>query len=59
MVDGHKVTTHGAAVLNFKTTKGRHKVVVTASDYQEAKNMENVPPILPNTATLRTTVVVP
>jgi hypothetical protein len=53
------VTTHGAAVLNFNTTKGRHKVVVTASDYQEAKNMENVPPILPNTATLRTTVVVP
>jgi subtilisin family serine protease len=58
-VDGHNLTTHGAAVLTLKTTKGRHKVVVTASDYQEAKNMENVPPILPNTARLRTTVVVP
>ena len=38
--------------------KGRHKLVVVASDYQETKNMENVPPILPNTATLRTTLVV-
>ncbi|HEV7640336.1 MAG TPA: S8 family serine peptidase [Gaiellaceae bacterium] len=57
-VDGRKVATHGAAALNLKATKGKHKVVVTASDYQEAKNMENVPPILPNTATLRATVVV-
>jgi subtilisin family serine protease len=58
-VDGHAVKARGAAVLTLKATKGRHKVVVTASDYQEAKNMENVPPILPNTATLRTTVAVP
>jgi hypothetical protein len=28
------------------------------SDYQETKNMEDVGPILPNTRTLRTTVVV-
>jgi len=28
------------------------------SDYQELKNMENVPPILPNTATVRATVLV-
>jgi hypothetical protein len=37
---------------------GSHTVVVTASDYQETKNMEDVGPILPNTRTLRTIVVV-
>ena len=34
--------------------RGRHTLVVRASDYQEAKNMENSGPILPNTSTLRT-----
>jgi hypothetical protein len=56
-VDGKAVPIHGT-VVKVRATKGRHKVVVRAADYQEAKNMENVPPILPNTATLRTTVVV-
>jgi subtilisin family serine protease len=37
---------------------GSRTVAVTASDYQETKNMEDVGPILPNTRTLRTTVVV-
>jgi hypothetical protein len=37
---------------------GRHTVVLRASDYQETKNMEDVGPILPNTRTLKTTVVV-
>jgi hypothetical protein len=37
---------------------GRHRLVLTASDYQEAKNMENTGPILPNTRVLRTTFVV-
>mgnify|MGYP001144330641 CR=1 FL=1 len=32
------------------------EVVVSVSDYQEAKNMEDVAAITPNTATLRTTV---
>jgi subtilisin family serine protease len=32
---------------------GRHRVVVTLSDYQESKNTENVARILPNTARLR------
>jgi subtilisin family serine protease len=32
---------------------GRHRVVVTLSDYQESKNTENVARILPNTAQLR------
>ena len=38
--------------------RGRHTLFVRASDYQEAKNMENTGPILPNTRTLRTTFVV-
>jgi subtilisin family serine protease len=41
-------------------TKGLHPgkttLVVTASDYQETKNMEDVGPVLPNTRTLRATV---
>jgi hypothetical protein len=56
-VDGHAVATRGKVALTIKATKGRHTVVVQASDYQEAKNMENVPPILPNTARLRVTAV--
>ncbi len=35
--------------------RGRHTLVFTASDYQEAKNMEDVAAILPNTRVLRTT----
>ena len=45
-------------VVTVTATKGRHTVLVHASDYQETKNMENVPPILPNTAMVRRTVVV-
>jgi len=37
---------------------GSHRLVVTASDHQEAKNMENVAPVLPNTRVLRTTFTV-
>ncbi len=33
---------------------GSHDLVFEASDYQETKNMENVPPILPNTKRLET-----
>jgi subtilisin family serine protease len=57
-VGGRAVATHGKAGVTINATKGRHKVVVRASDFQEAKNMENVPPILPNTATLTVTAVV-
>jgi len=32
--------------------RGRHRFTLRVSDYQEAKNMENVPKILPNTARL-------
>ena len=37
---------------------GRHSLVFSAADYQELKNMENVPRILPNTRVLRTTFIV-
>ena len=37
---------------------GRHRLVVSVSDHQEAKNMEDVRRILPNTRVLRTTFVV-
>ena len=57
-LDGRAVNTRGGTVVKLRTTKGRHTIVVRASDYQEAKNMENVPPILPNTATRRVTVTV-
>ena len=33
---------------------GLHGLLVSASDYQEAKNMEDVGPVLPNTRVLRT-----
>jgi hypothetical protein len=36
-----------------------HTVVVTAADYQETKNMEDVGPILPNTRTFRARVFGP
>ena len=37
---------------------GTHRLSLVVSDYQEAKNMENVGPILPNTRGLSTTVTV-
>jgi hypothetical protein len=37
---------------------GSHSVVVTASDYEETKNMEDVGPVLPNTRVVRATVTV-
>jgi hypothetical protein len=39
-------------------SRGRHRLVVRASDFQETRNMEDVPRILPNTRELRTTFVV-
>jgi hypothetical protein len=39
-------------------TAGSHQLTVRASDYEESKNNENVGPVLPNTRTLSTTVVV-
>jgi len=39
-------------------SRGRHRVELRVSDYQETKNTENVRRILPNTRTLTTTVTV-
>ncbi len=41
-----------------RVAPGTHRIKVTASDYQETKNMEDVGPILPNTRTALATVVV-
>jgi hypothetical protein len=37
---------------------GKHQLRLVVSDYQEAKNMENVGPILPNTRFVAATVTV-
>jgi hypothetical protein len=58
-VDGHDVTvryTDGTAVM--RAEPGTHTLVLQASDFQEAKNMEDVVKIKPNTATLTRSVVV-
>jgi subtilisin family serine protease len=48
--------TYARGRIRIATARGSHRLVVTAADYQETKNMEDVAPILPNTATLRATV---
>jgi subtilisin family serine protease len=51
--------TYAHGVLSIPTASlapGKQRVTVTASDYQEAKNMEDVGPVLPNTRVLTTTV---
>jgi len=47
----------GVAVLELpaRLRPGRHRLVLTVSDRQEAKNNENVARILPNTTVVRTT----
>jgi hypothetical protein len=53
------VRTHFAkGRLTFAADPGSREIDVTASDYQELKNMEDVTKIKPNTATLTRTVVV-
>ena len=41
-----------------RLARGRHRLQLVVSDYQELKNMENVRRILPNTAQLRTAFLV-
>jgi subtilisin family serine protease len=59
-IDGRPVPvafSRGRAVVGLGTVApGRHVLVFTAADYQELKNMENVPRILPNTRTLRAVI---
>ena len=52
-IDGRKHSfTYRSGILRIPgITAGKHRVTVTVSDYQEAKNMENTGPILPNTRT--------
>jgi hypothetical protein len=56
-IDGRRVDVTFAgtrAVVSLRgVAAGRHALVFTAADYQELKNMENVPRILPNTRTFR------
>jgi hypothetical protein len=40
-------------------SRGTYRLVFTVSDYQEAKNMENVTRILPNTRVLQAAIRVP
>ena len=47
------VFARGRALVSVGATpSGPHRLVFRVSDYQELKNMENVPQILPNTRTL-------
>jgi subtilisin family serine protease len=48
----------GVIVLTRNLRPGRHRLELTASDHQEAKNMENALRILPNTTRLRAAFVV-
>jgi len=58
-LDGRATSaTYADGRLTIRAAKGRHTLVLKVADYQETKNMEDVPPILPNTATLRATVTV-
>jgi subtilisin family serine protease len=50
----------GRAYVSLAGLRRRtHTVVLTAADYQETKNMEDVGPILPNTRTIRARVFGP
>jgi subtilisin family serine protease len=58
-VDGRGVGvtwTTPAGTVTVPARPGTHRFVVHVSDRQETKNMEDVPPILPNTATFAATV---
>jgi len=56
-VDGRAArTTFRNGRITIVAARGTHRLLVQAADYQESKNMEDVPKIRPNTATLTTTV---
>lgn len=51
----------GSGTLTIPTAglrRGSHRLRLQVSDYQESRNMENVPPILPNTRVLTTMIVI-
>ena len=41
-----------------RSARGTHRLRLQVSDYQESRNMENVPPILPNTRVLTAPIVI-
>jgi subtilisin family serine protease len=49
---------NGVVTVREGLAPGKHRLLVTASDFQEAKNMEDVVRILPNTRTYSKTLVV-
>ena len=56
-LDGTAITPQfSQGAFHIHVRKGSHSLALQVGDYQESKNMEDVPPILPNTATLRATV---
>jgi hypothetical protein len=58
-VDGSTIPVHFAdGEFRVHALPGRHRVAITASDYQEAKNMEDVVAIRPNTRRVVRTVFV-
>ncbi len=61
-IDGTSVgTIYRRGVISIRTAgfaSGTHRLRIRVSDYQETKNTENVPRILPNTRTLATTVTI-
>jgi hypothetical protein len=48
---------YARGIATVTVPRGRHRVTLTASDFQETRNMEDVGPILPNTRTVVATVV--
>ena len=50
----HRIVSLGTTTL----APGVHRITLRASDYQEAKNMEDVGPVLPNTRVFHATVTV-
>ena len=61
-IDGkEQTTTWAAGTLKISTRgflPGKHRLRLQISGYQESRNTENVPPILPNTRVLNATIVV-
>jgi subtilisin family serine protease len=56
-VDGRRANVRfTGGTFHITAAKGGHTLVFTVADYQEAKNMEDVARILPNTATFTTRV---
>jgi hypothetical protein len=58
-LDGKRVNpAYRAGRVTISAAPGRHRLVLSAADFQETKNMEDVVRILPNTATLTRVVTV-